>query len=210
MIMAEEKNKGKLIFYGILLIILFFGLIGIFISANGLFFGLELAGMLLLLLLSLIALSGYQKSRGERVLFFVFLFYITNLVLVWYFVGPLYLVLLFVALLGFVMSVPRQCCSGCNTCVPSPPETVEEEEPHSEVFDAPPEPERQTPERKVTSERKKATSYSPGKYVASKRGKYFHEPKSEWAKKITKANQIWFQDKKEAYKQGYKAHQDVA
>jgi hypothetical protein len=208
MIMAEEKNKGKLIFYGLLLIILFFGLIGIFIGANGKFFGLELAGMLFLLLLSLIALSGYQKIWGERVLFFVFLFYIVNLVLVWYFVGPLYLVLLFVALLGFVMSVPRKCCAGCETCVPSIPEMVEEE-PHSEVFDTPPEPERQTPERKVVPERKKP-SYSPGKYVASKRGKYFHEPKSEWAKKITKSNQVWFDTKQQAYKKGYKAHVDVA
>ncbi len=201
--MAEEKNKGKLIFYGLLLIILFFGLIGIFISSRGLFFGLELAGMLFLLLLSLIALSGYQKSWGERALFFVFLFYIVNLVLVWYFVGPLYLVLLFIALLGFVMSVPRKCCSGCKTCVPSPPEMVDEE-PHSEVFDMPSE-----PERKAVSE-KKTASYSPGKYVASKRGKYFHEPKSEWAKKITKANQVWFQYKKESYKQGYKEQKDVA
>ena len=208
--MAEEKNKGKLIFYGLLLIILFFGLIGIFISSSGLFFGLELAGMLFLLLLALIALSGYQKSWGERVLFFVFLFYIANLVFVWYLVGPLYLVLLFIALLGFVMSVPRKCCSGCKTCVPSPPEMVEDEEPRSEVFDAPTQPERKVAqERKAVSE-KKTASYSPGKYVASKRGKYFHEPKSEWAKKITKANQVWFQDKKEAYKQGYKAHQDVA
>ena len=209
--MAEEKNKGKLIFYGLLLIILFFGLIGIFIGADGKFFGLELAGMLFLLLLALIALSGYQKSWGERVLFFVFLFYIANLVLVWYFVGPLYLVLLFVALLGFVMSVPRKCCSGCKTCVPSQPEIVEEdEEPHSEVFDALPQPERKVAQEKKSTPEQKVTSYSPGKYVASKRGKYFHEPKSEWAKKITKNNQVWFQDKKEAYKKGYKAHMDVA
>ena len=74
--MVNEKNKGKMIFYGLLLIILFFGLIGIFISSGGKFFGLELIGMLFLLLLSLIALSGYQRSWGERALFFVFMFYI--------------------------------------------------------------------------------------------------------------------------------------
>ena len=132
--MAEEKNKGKLIFYGLLLIILFFGLIGIFIGAKGWFFGLELVGMLFLLLLSLIALSGYQKSWGERVLFFVFMFYVLNLILVWLFVGPLYLVLLFVALLGFVISAPRKSCSGCKTCAPAEP--VQEEEPHSQVRSA--------------------------------------------------------------------------
>ena len=51
--------------------------------------------------------------------------------------------------------------------------------------------------------------HSPGKYVASKRGKYFHEPKSEWAKKIRKENRVWFQNKEEAWEQGYKAHSEV-
>jgi hypothetical protein len=200
--MVEEKNKGKLIFYGILLIILFFGLIGVFISAGGKFFWLELIGMLFLLLLTLVSLAGYQKSWGERVLFFVFVFYIINLILVWFFIGPLYLVLLFIALLGFVMSVPRKCCSGCKTGVPA--ESVkEEEEPHSEVFDVISE-----PEKEVLAEKK--VKHSPGKYIASKRGKYFHEPKSEWAKKINKNNQVWFENKQQAYRKGYKAHSDVA
>jgi hypothetical protein len=195
--MAEEKSNGKLMFYGLLLIILFFGLIGVFIEAEGWFFGLELAGMLFLLLLSLVALGGYKGRCGERILFFVFMFYIANLVLVWFFAGPLYLVLLFVALLGFVMAVPRKCCAGCNTCVPPSPPV--KEEPHSEVFDTP-----------VQLEKKVAVKHSPGKYVASKRGKFFHEPKSEWAKKITKNNQIWFENKQQAYRKGYKAHADVA
>lgn len=43
------------------------------------------------------------------------------------------------------------------------------------------------------------------KYLASKSGKKFHTPGCDWAKKISKKKQVWFNDKGEAKKQGYKA-----
>ena len=50
---------------------------------------------------------------------------------------------------------------------------------------------------------------SKGKYVASKRGSFYHNAGSEWAEKIKEENQIWFDSKEEAWEAGYKAHKDV-
>ena len=105
--MTEGKSRFKLVVYAILIVILFFALIRIFAYGSGMFFNLELLGFIVLLLLSIIGFIGYVSSWGERVLFFVFLFYIANLVLLWYFQGSLYVVLLFLSLVGFLMSLPK-------------------------------------------------------------------------------------------------------
>lgn len=55
-----------------------------------------------------------------------------------------------------------------------------------------------------TEEEVKKT-FKPGKYIASKTGSKYHAPKCEWAKKIKKANAVWFNNKQEAKKAGYKA-----
>ncbi|PIZ51575.1 hypothetical protein COY27_03310 [Candidatus Woesearchaeota archaeon CG_4_10_14_0_2_um_filter_33_13] len=194
--MAEEKSRGKLFFYAVLLLILFFGLIGVFVNAGGLFFALELIGLLFLLLLSLVGFLGYGRAWGERIMFFIFIFYMLNLVLVWAFAGSLYLVLVFLALLGFLISAPKR--SFCRSCKKPVDSEKLQTEPHSEVFDVP-----QPIRSKEAVKEVAKVKYSPGKFVASKRGKFFHLPKSEWAKKIKKENQVWFQSKEEALKQGY-------
>ena len=192
----EEKSRFKLIVYAILSVILFFGLISMVMLSSGKTFYLELVGLLSLLLLSLIGFVGYAKSWGERVLFFVFLFYLLNLVLVWYFIGPLYLILLLLAVIGMLMSFPKK------------PEKVykatpiEDPEPHSEVFDVPVE------EVKVV-EKKTAAKHSPGKLVASKNSNIYHLPKCEWAKKIKRHRRLWFKSKEEAWEKGYRAHNCV-
>ena len=184
--MAERKSTFKLAVYAVLLLILFFGLIKIISFSAGTALNLELAGFFLLLLLSLIGLIGYNKCWGERVLFFVFLFYLANLILVWYFIGPLYLTMLFLVIVGFLMSFPRK--------IERDYEVSSSEEPHSEVFDVPKE------------EKKTSTKYSPGKYVASKRSNIYHEPKCDWAKKIGKERRFFFDSKEDAWEKGYKAH----
>jgi len=49
-------------------------------------------------------------------------------------------------------------------------------------------------------------TFTPGKFIASKTGTVYHAPKCDWAKKISKKNQVWLKDKKEARKKGYKQH----
>lgn len=60
------------------------------------------------------------------------------------------------------------------------------------------------PEAKV--EKPKVT-YTPGKVVSSKRAKYYHAPKCDWAKKIKKINRVWFSTEEQAKKAGLKAHE---
>jgi hypothetical protein len=194
--MAEEKSKLKFFIYSILILLLFFGLIRIIIGSGGKFFGLELVGFFVLLILSLVGLIGYARAWGERVLFFVFLFYILNLVLVWYFTDLFYITLLIISMFGFLFSIPQKCSCCCKQC-PSKPT----EEPHSEIFE---------PATKVTKpSTKTVSSHKPGKYAASNSSNNYHEPKCEWAKRIKKERLIWFKSKEEAWDKGYKAHSCV-
>ena len=134
-----EKSRLKLMIYAILVVIILLGLIGIITILGGKAFYLELIGFLFLLLLSLIGLIGYTTSWGERVLFFVFLFYLLNLVLVWYFTGLLYLILLFLAVVGMLLSFPKKSFPLREGRVAEVESTykIETSEPHSEVFDLP-------------------------------------------------------------------------
>jgi len=60
-----------------------------------------------------------------------------------------------------------------------------------------------TPQSKILSK------HSPGKYVASKQSNVYHEPKCDWAKKIAKNRQLWFNTKENAWEKGYKGHSCV-
>jgi len=63
-------------------------------------------------------------------------------------------------------------------------------------------------EEKVVEKKSVEKSFKPGKYIASyiasKSGSKYHTPKCDWAKKIKKANAVWFDSKEEAKKAGYK------
>jgi hypothetical protein len=60
----------------------------------------------------------------------------------------------------------------------------------------------------VNIQTKKAVKkeFKPGKFIASKSGSVYHAPKCDWAKKIAKKNQVWFNTKDQANKKGYKQH----
>jgi len=174
---------------------------------------LELLGMVGLILLVVMGLFGYTKCWGERVLFFVFLFSLGNLVLVWWFKGVLYLLPLCLSLVGFLMALPRK------EEKMDLEEEVKKEEPYSEVFESPAF-QQDTPvthpgveiieeEAAVKKSLAKKATHSPGRYVASKMSNVYHEPKCEWAKKIVKSRQIWFKDRREATHNKYKAHSCV-
>ena len=106
--MNDVKNKGKLVFYALLFAILFLGLIQTIMNYSKLTLRLELFGFLLLIIATFIGFVGYDKHWGERVFFFVFLAYLTNLVLLWSMKQDMYPLLAILALAGFVMSVPKQ------------------------------------------------------------------------------------------------------
>ena len=202
------STKARLCAIGIFLLIVLFGLVQIFISQTGLVFYLELIGFIVLLLLSIIAFMGSGKKYSYIVFSVIFLLYIANLALLYYFQSKLYLTLFVLCALGFVLSLPpKQQRIHKQTKQPEPPKQPEKsvrkpvssQEPHSMVFD----------ENKPLAVQKVTTMYSPGKYVASNRSNQYHEPTCEWAKKIAKERCVWFEKKEEAWEKGYKAHSCV-
>ena len=65
-------------------------------------------------------------------------------------------------------------------------------------------------EEYVASEKKSVEkTFKPGKYIASRTGAKFHSPKCDWAKKVKKENAVWFDNKEDALKAGYKADECV-
>lgn len=226
--MTGEKSRFKLIVYSGLFLALFYGFLQIFIETKGLFIRLEFLGFLFLLLLVFIGYLSYEKSLGEHFFFFVFTFYLGNLILLWYFTGSLYLMLLFLSSFGFLLSLPSknqpssfksfeeqheiddELTEDLNEELKLQPELKKiktEIKSEFKLVDLPPEPVFE--EKKVKIDKFKTdkvkTEYSPGKFVASSRSNIYHQPKCDWAKKI-KAKKIWFSDKNDAEKKQYRPH----
>lgn len=59
------------------------------------------------------------------------------------------------------------------------------------------------------SESKVQKTFTPGKYVASKKANKFHSPKCDWASRISKENHVWFDSKEEAQSKGFEADKCV-
>ena len=200
-----NKSAGKLLFQGMLLLILLFSLVRLVMVKDGSVVVVELVVLAFLLMLSVVGLATYKNS-GNKLLFAVFLLYTGNLLVLWAVYQSLYLVLFLVSLIGIWLSLPRRAeeCGSCDVpCEPassSPPQKV------GEAKVVPPKAEAKI-EVKETAAVK--TKFTPGKYVASKRSNVYHEPKCEWAKKIQKDRQLWFADRKEALNKGYKKHSCV-
>lgn len=187
--------------------LLLFGLTRLIILSGGKLFLLELGGLVVLLVLSLAGFIGYGDAWGEKVVLGVFWLYLLNMVMVWWFTQQLSLLLLALALVGFLLSLPptfikRKKKSGKEAKV-----SDGKEEPHSVVFGVGKD-EKKAPEKKAESsaEKKLEVKFTPGKYVASKNGNTYHEPKCEWAKKIISSRRLWLKSKEEAWEKGFKAH----
>jgi len=231
--MAEEKGTSKFFVYVFVILVLFMIMVPVIFSFSGRMIKLELVGLVFLILLSLIGFVGYRTSWGERVLFFVFLFSLINLMLIWYFTNKLFLLPLFFAIIGFLMGLPRREEEDFEVEEPEV-KTYNQStynEPYSEILEepavsvAPVEKEGEILGEKVVKAKvvekkpvkkaivkntvKKKAVHSPGKYVASTGGSVYHEPKCEWAKKIVQKRRVWFNDKRSANKKGYRGHSCV-
>lgn len=207
--MIETRNV--LLLRGVFLFIVFYGLINILLNSIGRLFYLEFLGLLLLLSLTVGGFLGAGKVWGRSMFFFVFLFYIMDLMLLWLYVGDLYLSFFVVALSGFLISIPHKRKRKLKVKKKLKVETYGEShygESHGVVLDVP-SASRKKEERAEKVEKKVEVKYSPGKYVASSRSNIFHEPKCEWAKKIAKQRRTWFNSKEEAFEKGLKTHSCV-
>lgn len=204
--MIEKKTKSELVLYSIVFFILFLGLISIFANTGNPFFHLEVLGLIILLVLSIVGFVVYREPWGERVFLIAFVLYIANLLLIWYFYNTLYLLLLFIAVMGIVMSIPKPSFPTSKKSSSLPPVT------HSIILDEPIKPKTKTPEMEKPSTDKttsRKTQYLPGKYLASSRSNVYHQAACDWADNINKKNQVWFDSKEDAWEKGYKAHECV-
>jgi len=181
-------GKGKLLVYSFLLLVLLLGEVKILASLGGKTLILELCGFIILLVLMLAGFFNYSRKADEKPFFFLFAAFLFNLILLWYYFSSLYIALLLVSLLGFLISFPKR---KVGKRVGS--EGSKKEDDKLGI--------REAAEVNVT--------YDPGKYVASKNSDYYHAPKCDWAKKIKKERQVWFNNLEETKKKGYRAHECV-
>ncbi len=230
--MVLSKNELKLGITSFFVLALFLGLIRVLSTYQGSnFFPLEVIGIVVLLGLTLAGYVHYNTEWGERLFMLVYVFALGNFVLVWYFKGAFHIVLVLVTIVGFVFTLPVDLFTARRLRMESSPTRVEtyydkdKDEPRSEIFEEnvkrlnSTEPFEsfvfETKEGKKTAARKGVAAkvgavHSPGKYIASKYGNTYHEPKCEWAKKINKTHQVWFAAKENAWEKGYKAHECVS
>ena len=94
-----------------------------------------LLGFVFLLLVAIAGIIGYASRQGSLALFLVYVLYLLNLLLIWYIRGFMYVVLVVLAFVGFLLSIPRISRKPRSSSSPSV-----NEEPHSMVFDVPPSP----------------------------------------------------------------------
>ena len=66
------------------------------------------------------------------------------------------------------------------------------------------------PELKEVHESGIEKTFTPGKFIASKNANKFHTAKCDWAKRISKENQLWFNSEEEAKAQGFEADKCVS
>lgn len=175
-------GESKLSFFvvDIILLIVFLGLVKTIFSLGGLAFLMELLFVSVLIIIAFIALiPSYSGSRGGwGFLSAVFLLILADLLIIYAFTqraGTIFLGTLFFTALGFLISAMK----------------IKRKEHHYHA----------EPEQKAAEVEKEVyTNFEPGKFVASKTGTTYHIPKCDWAAKIKKKNQIWFDDEKEARK----------
>ncbi len=228
--MAAKHPALKLITYGLLFALLFFGLLQITLQLRGKVFVLEAFGTVLLALLVLAGGLNFHRSSGEKIFFAVFLLIIANLLLLRAFTSSLYVAMLFFAFVGFVLSLLQRKKTGKQERGEKQEQkernsnlerqSEKQEEPHSLVFETQTAAESGTGDEKEDSDEKgneknknsaskNSVSYEPGKYVCSSRGNVYHEAKCDWAKKVSKTHRLWFNSRKEAEDKGYKPHNCV-
>ena len=163
-------------------LVAFLSLIFLIFKSHGLLFKLEFVALLVLFLIAaIILLSLFVEERfGFTAAFFFYAVFIINLLFLKYHLSGQWLlfgVSLLAALIGFLLSV----MSLGKKVVPL--ETY-----HEEV--------------KIEPYGGKKT----GKYVASSTGTTYHLQTCDWAKKIIKKNQVFFDSASEAEQNGFKKH----
>lgn len=201
-----SNARGLLVILSFFLAMLLLALIKIIIPQTGISLYLELFGLIFLMFLAALAYLGFPEKWSRLLFATVFILYAVNLLVMWIFKDTLYVVLLVTSLIGVLLSL-----------MPAhhPQKSHHSAQPdHSIMYSATGESAAQKVAQLSQDDNSSPstlnTTHSPGKYVASVKGKFFHEPKSEWAQKISRKNRVWFHSKSQAQAAGYKPHKSVS
>ncbi len=182
--MAKGKIGGFLV-HLIILVVLFLSLINIVFSFHAKMLMGEFLLLLFFILIAFIAMAG-KLGGGNWAnggLSFFYGLNLANFIFIWLIDSRIPSGTIILTILGFLIAMVAL-------------KTHQEEDFDDDFEEIAPAPEEK-PE--VTA------SFEPGKYIASKSGKKYHAPKCDWAKRIKKKSQVWFDDKDQARKKGYKA-----
>ena len=173
------ESKFSFFVTDIILLIVFLGLIRVIFTLGGIGFLLELIAIVVLLFIAIIALiPAYSGSRGGwGFLSGVFFLILLDLLLIYLRINRTGKAFLLTALFAAIGFI----ISVIN--IKKEEEIEEPSEKEEPVY----------------------TNFEPGKYVASKTGSSYHIAKCDWAKKIKKKNQVWFDSEEEA-KKNFKPH----
>ena len=182
--MAQSKIGGFLV-HTIILVILFLSLINIVFSFHAKMLIGEVLLLMFFILIAFISMAGKLGANNwsNGGLFFLYGLNLVNFIFIWLIDGRIPSGTIILTIIGFLIAMIAF-------------KTYEEEDDFEDNFEEIQAPKEESPA--VTS------SFEPGKYVASKTGKKFHVPKCDWAKKINKSRQVWFNDQDEAKQKGLK------
>ena len=168
----------------IILLVVFLGLINMIFNLHRIFFGLELIFLLIIGFFTFISMIAiYNGARwGWTFLSWIFGLILIDILFIYYIKGrpEFFFITTIIAVICFIISLVN---------------AVRHKEKVEEIEEVP---------EKVES-KEVSKEFKPGKYVASKTGSKYHAPKCDWAKRIKKSNQVWFNTEEEAKKKGYKA-----
>lgn len=197
-------KEPKLGFFIINLILLFvvIGFILIVFDLNRVAFVIELALLLIaMLLLGFAIVAIYHNKRGGwtaiAAVLFVLLLDIAFILLLTGTFETWHLATGFFTVIGLIVALIN-----LRESSEEPDEEVEEYNKEKNYY---PYIDKMEPEIEAKAEQKLEKTFTPGRFVASKKANKFHAPKCDWAKRIVKSNQIWFNSKQEAEAQGLEA-----
>ncbi|MBW2981283.1 hypothetical protein KY343_00240 [Candidatus Woesearchaeota archaeon] len=193
-----ERDRNMFFIMIVIMFILFLSLISIIFDLTGGFFVFELLLFLLFLLAGVILTIGVLGSKdwtwpGLLVFFGANLI---NLSILFWIDASFSKVILpvIVGIAGFLIAMFNLSSEKIMENTEDMDEAQEEpEEISNESFSK-----KEEPEEEIVR-----TNFIPGKYVASETGKKYHIPRCDWAKKISKKNIVWLDDKGDAKKKGY-------
>lgn len=202
-------ERQSVSFFAMIFILLFavVGFILVVFDLRGVAFvfmlGLLLAFMFLLAFGMFLAYQNKRKSWG--IIGAVLMLMILNVFVIFLLTrrfGISYLVSLVFSAFGLVVSLANVISSREPRAEPA----VEDHGKYYNAYSG-----KEEPLKAVKSEAAATVekTFTPGKYVASRKANKFHSAKCDWAARISKENRVWFNSREEAQSKGFEADKCV-